>query len=75
MQYGRPMKNKTRRIPITVHIPVGTLGIIDTYVQREAEARGTVYSRSDFYNDAVEAFLKSKGVTVDGEEDTSVTKP
>lgn len=71
MAYGRPMKNKTRRIPVTVHIPMGTLEIIDGYVEKEASDK--VYSRSDFYNEAVEAFLKSKGIVVD-EDDESVTK-
>lgn len=61
MAYGRPMKNKTRRVPITVHIPVGMLELIDRYT----ETCGTAYSRSDFYNDAAVALLQSKGIQVD----------
>ena len=72
MAYGRPMKNKTRRVPVTVHIPVGMLDLIDDYVERHSEETETAYSRSDFYNEAAVALLQSKGVDVD--EDGSVTK-
>ena len=65
MAYGRPMKNKTRRVPVTVHIPVGMLELIDRYVDECAETSGTAYSRSDFYNDAAVALLQSNGIQVD----------
>lgn len=65
MAYGRPMKNKTRRVPVTVHIPVGMLELIDSYVDECTETSGTAYSRSDFYNDAAVALLQSKGIQVD----------
>ena len=32
MAYGRPMKNGTRRVPVTLHIPIGMLETIDDYV-------------------------------------------
>ena len=32
MPYGRPMKGASRRVPTTVHIPTGTLDIIDNYI-------------------------------------------
>lgn len=73
MAYGRPMKNTTRRIPITVHIPVGTLGVIDDYVREQTETSGTAYSRSDFYNEAVALLLQSKGIDPEtGERTKSV---
>ena len=59
---GRPLKGASRRIPITVHIPVDTLEAVDKYVSEVAESRGEPYSRSDFYADAAVAFLRSKGV-------------
>lgn len=70
MPYGRPMKNKTRRIPITVHVAVGTLDVIDRYVEQEAKTSCTAYSRSDFFHDAVEAFLQAKGIDAEGEDDS-----
>lgn len=65
MAYGRPMKNETRRIPVTVHIPLGMLNLIDEYVDQHCTETGTAYSRSDFYNDAAVALLQSKGIQVD----------
>jgi len=65
MTYGRPLKNKTRRVPVTVHIPVGMLELIDNYVAEYAEISETSYSRSDFYNDAAVSLLQSKGIQVD----------
>lgn len=72
MAYGRPMKNKTRRVPVTVHVPFGMIEDIDAYVKQHAEETETAYSRSDFYNEAAVAFLQSKGIEVD--EEVSVTK-
>lgn len=58
MPYGRPMKGKYRRVPTTVHIPTGTLDIIDDYL----EAQGGTASRSDFINAAIDAQLKKLGL-------------
>ena len=74
MAYGRPMKNGTRRVPITLHIPLGMLEIIDDYVANYAQTSGTAYSRSDFYNEAAAAFLQSKGIAPESERNQSVTR-
>lgn len=57
MAYGRKMKGKARRIPITVHAGMDLIEIIDNYV----DERGGAYSRSDFYTEAATAYLKSLG--------------
>lgn len=54
MPYGRPMKGKYRRVPTTVHIPTGTLDIIDDYL----EEQGGNVSRSDFIVAAIDEHLK-----------------
>lgn len=59
MPYGRPMKGKYRRVPTTVHIPTGTLDIIDDYIE---EHGGAKMSRSDFINEAIDARLKELGL-------------
>ena len=42
MPYGRPMKGASRRVPTTVHIPTGTLDIIDNYIDdREKDVGST----------------------------------
>lgn len=62
MAYGRPLKGKTRRVPITIHAPVGMLDLIDGYVDKRTEADGKAYSRSDFYYEAATALLRSVGI-------------
>lgn len=62
MPYGRPMKGKYRRVPTTVHIPTGTLDIIDDYIE---EHGGGKMSRSDFINEAIDARLKELGLAED----------
>lgn len=74
MAYGRPMKNGTRRVPVTLHIPIGMLETIDDYVADYAQTSGTAYSRSDFYNEAAVASLQSKGIDPEGERNKSVTR-
>lgn len=66
MAYGRPMKGKFRRVPTTVHIPTGTLDIIDDYLE---EQPGTT-SRSDFIVAAIDAYLKQLGLADDDGEVT-----
>lgn len=58
--YGRPLKGRTRRIPITVHTAIGILEIIDQYVEERAQEEKT-YSRSDFYNEAARLYLEHLG--------------
>lgn len=64
MPYGRPMKGKYRRVPTTVHIPTGTLDIIDDYV----EEQGGKLSRSDFIVEAINEHLKRLHLTDADEE-------
>ena len=58
--YGRPLKGKTRRVPITVHTAIGILDIIDQYVE-ERNQEEKAYSRSDFYNEAARLYLEHLG--------------
>lgn len=67
MAYGRPMKGKFRRVPTTVHIPTGTLDIIDDYLEQQP---GTT-SRSDFIVAAIDAYLKQLGLQDDTGEVTA----
>lgn len=67
MAYGRPMKGGSRRTPITVHAPGNIIDIIDAHVEEYAEQNEIVYSRSDFYNEAAIALLKSRGIEVEDE--------
>ena len=67
MAYGRPMKGKYRRVPTTVHIPTGTLDIIDDYLEAQL---GTT-SRSDFIVAAIDAYLKQLGLQDDTGEVTA----
>ena len=62
--YGRPMKGKYRRVPTTVHIPTGTLDIIDDYLEQQP---GNT-SRSDFIVAAIDAYLKQLGIHDDASE-------
>ena len=58
MPYGRPMKGASRRVPTTVHLPTGTLDIIDNYIDdREKNVDSGRMSRSDFINEAVNRYL------------------
>jgi hypothetical protein len=59
-RYGRPLKGRTRRVPITVHTAIGILEIIDQYVEERAQEEKT-YSRSDFYNEAARLYLEHLG--------------
>lgn len=67
MPYGRPLKSKTRRTKITISAPGATIEAIDAFVAEYAQATGTAYSRSDFYNEAAIAKLKENGIVVDDE--------
>lgn len=67
MPYGRPMKGKYRRVPTTVHIPTGTLDIIDEYLEQQPG----VTSRSDFIVAAIDAYLKQLGLSDDTPEVTA----
>jgi hypothetical protein len=53
------MKGKFRRVPTTVHIPTGTLDIIDDYL----EAQPGNMSRSDFINAAIDDYMRRMGLT------------
>ena len=66
--YGRPMKGKSRRVPITVHSSVGLLDIIDELVEKRDQEENGAYSRSDFFNEAALAYLKQLGFDLDDEE-------
>lgn len=73
MPYGRPMKGASRRVPTTVHIPTGTLDIIDNYIDdREKDVETGRMSRSDFINEAVNRYLVELGL-VEPESNTEVT--
>lgn len=65
---GRPMKGKSRRAPITVHVPVGLLDAIDEYVEQRDDTETGAYSRSDFFCAAALAHLKSLGLDTGGVE-------
>ncbi len=62
MPYGRPMKGKYRRVPATVHIPTGTLDIIDEYLEERNAKDGTKITRSDFIVEAIDDHLKKLGL-------------
>jgi hypothetical protein len=59
--YGRPLKGKTRRVPITIHAATGMLDIIDEYVDERDRQQEGAYSRSDFYNEAAKFYLDHLG--------------
>lgn len=75
MAYGRPMKGRTRRTPITIHAPIGTIALIDEFVADRAAELGKVYSRSDFYNEAAIALLKRYGIPVEDEPERTFSVP
>ena len=66
--YGRPLKGKSRRVPITVHSTIGVLDAIDDYVEERDSQEQRSYSRSDFFNEAALLYLKQLGREVEGEE-------
>lgn len=76
MAYGRPMKGGSRRTPITIHAPNNIIEIIDAHVEDYAAETETAYSRSDFYNEAALALLRSRGIEVEDlpKRNNSVTK-
>jgi transcriptional regulator of met regulon len=70
MAYGRPLKGKSRRVPITVHAPIDTLDIIDEYTDERDQQQDGAYSRSDFYNEAATFYLKHLGRLPEDEQET-----
>ena len=68
MAYGRPLKGRSRRVPITVHASVGTLDIIDEYVEERKKQQERQYSRSDFWNEAATMYMKQLGIAPEDEE-------
>lgn len=70
MAYGRPLKGKSRRVPITVHAPIDTLDIIDEYTEERDQQQDGAYSRSDFYNEAATFYLKHLGRLLEDEPET-----
>ena len=58
---GRPLKSKTRRVPIMIHAPTGKIDTIDEYVQERNDQQEASYSRSDFYNEAATLYLNQLG--------------
>lgn len=66
--YGRPMKGKSRRTPITVHSSVGLLDTIDEYVTERDAEEASAYSRSDFFNEAALFYLQHLGREPEAEE-------
>lgn len=67
--YGRPLKGKTRRVPITVHAATGMLDIIDEYVEERDQHQKGAYSRSDFYNEAAKFYLDHLGRLPEDEQE------
>ncbi len=68
MAYGRPMKGKSRRVPITVHSSIGLLDAIDEYVEERDSTQDGAYSRSDFFNEAALLYLRQLGREPEEEE-------
>ena len=68
MAYGRPLKGRSRRVPITVHASVGTLDIIDEYVEERKKQQERQYSRSDFWSEAATMYMKQLGIAPEDEE-------
>jgi len=71
MPYGRPMKGKSRRVPITIHASVETLDIIDSYVEGRIKTQEGQYSRSDFWNAAANLYLQHLGIQTAEQETKS----
>lgn len=74
MAYGRPLKGRSRRVPITIHASVETLDIIDTYVEEQSQQQERQYSRSDFWNEAATMYMKQLGIAPDDEEEEKRSK-
>lgn len=74
MAYGRPLKGRSRRVPITVHASVETLDIIDDYVEEQSQQRENQYSRSDFWNEAATMYMKRLGIAPEDEEEEKRSK-
>lgn len=74
MAYGRPLKGRSRRVPITVHASVETLDIIDDYVEAQNQQRESQYSRSDFWNEAAAMYMKQLGIAPDDKEEEKRSK-
>lgn len=70
MAYGRPLKGKLRRVPITVYAPIDILDIIDEYTDERDQQQDGAYSRSDFYNEAATFYLKHLGRLPEDEQET-----
>ena len=75
MKLGRRLKGESRRVPITIHAPINILNAIDAHVDEHAAEVGSVYSRSDFYNEAANALLRSRGVEVSEEPERTQSVP
>ena len=74
MAYGRPLKGRSRRVPITVHASVETLDIIDDYVEAQNQQSESQYSRSDFWNEAAAMYMKQLGIAPEDEEEEKRSK-
>lgn len=72
---GRPLKGKSRRTPITVHVPAGLLDTIDEYTEQRDSREDGAYTRSDFFCEAALAYMKALGMdTGDAEADVRVNR-
>ena len=61
---GRPIKGKSRRVPITVHVSIDTLDKIDKYVEEHVGL-----TKSDFYNNACIFYMKHLGILKDDDSE------
>ena len=75
MKLGRKLKGESRRVPITIHAPIKIIDIIDSHVDSYAAECGIVYTRSDFYNEAAIALLRSRGVEASDEPERTLSVP
>jgi hypothetical protein len=67
---GRPRKGKDRRQQIGVYVTGSVIEVIEGYVaNRQATQRA--YSRSDFFNEALELYMKEIGLIQPKEEGTN----
>jgi hypothetical protein len=62
--FGRPLKGKDRRVSIAVYVTGSTVDTIDEYVMERQQTQRT-YSRSDFFNEALEKHMKDLGIIGD----------
>ncbi|MDR3349479.1 MAG: hypothetical protein LBO03_07750 [Acidaminococcales bacterium] len=71
---GRPKKSKDRRIGINCYIAGSLLDAMDEYVaERQRKNKG--YSRSDFFNEALEKHMRDLGLLQDEAGDGDEKKP